>query len=164
MHNATLDLLSHKTFFLIASASGRRRSCLHALTVKPGFLDPQFLAKNQSATFTPQEIFLPALDTISSVQEDKRWCPVRALKWYVERTRAFRTSDRLFILPRRPHSPASKDIISSWIVDLIRPHLQQDERARAHDIRGHATSRAWFRGVPLEGIIRAAAWKTLLPS
>ncbi|PIK33469.1 hypothetical protein BSL78_27421 [Apostichopus japonicus] len=171
LHNAPLDKLTHKTLFLIAAASARRRSCLHALTLQRGFTrfepggvrllpDPHFLPKNQSVTFTPNEIFLPSLSQASSIAEDKRWCPVRALKWYIERTKQLRTSDRLFILPRSPYTPASKDTISRWMADLIRAHTQPGEPVRAHDVRGHATSRAWFRGVPLEDIMKAAAWKT----
>ena len=171
MHNAPLECLTHKTLFLVAAASARRRSCLHALTLKTGFFridqagvrmlpDPSFLAKNQTASFSPEEIFLPTIGNMSSIHEDKKWCPVRALKWYIKRTKTIRQSENLFLLPRRPHSPASKDTISRWIRDLIRPHADQDQQVRAHDVRGHATSRAWFARVPLEDIMRAAAWKT----
>ena len=171
LHSVPLELLTHKTLFLIAAASARRRGCLQALTVKPGHLrfenggvrlipDPQFLAKNQTSAFTPQEIFLPALGTISTISEDKRWCPVRALKWYMDKTKILRNHDRLFLLPRSPYPPASKDTISRWIRDLIKPHVSEDERVRAHDVRGHAASRAWFSGVPLEEVMKAASWKT----
>ena len=171
MHASSLEHLTHKTLFLVAAASARRRSCMHALTTKEGYLrfeqggvrllpDPEFLAKNQTMTFSPQEIFLPALGTMSSISEDKRWCPVRAIRWYMERTRLIRQGDRLFILPRSPYTPASKDTLSRWIRDLIRPHVAAGEQPRAHDVRGQATSRAWFARVPLEEILRAAAWKT----
>ena len=169
--DAPLELLTHKTLFLVAVASARRRGCLHALSVRPGFMrfepagvrlipNPEFLAKNQTESFTPEEIFLPTIDSVSTIREDKRWCPVRALKWYVDKTKHLRTSDRLFILPGRPFTPAAKDTISRWIVDLIRPHSLPGESVRAHDVRSHATSRARFRGIPLGDIIRAAAWKT----
>ena len=171
MHASTLEHLTHKTVFLVAAASARRRCCLHALTTKEGYLrldndgmrllpDPRFLAKNQSASFTPQNIFLPALGTVSTIPEDKRWCPVRAVKWYLEKTRSIRKYDQLFLLPRSPHTPASRDSISRWIKDLIRPHTSPHERPRAHDVRAHSTSRAWFAGVSLEDIMKAAAWKT----
>ena len=171
MADTTLELLTHKTLFLVAVASARRRSTIHALSVKPGFIrwepggvrlipNPQFLTKTQTESFTPGDIFLPAIDSISTIEEDRRWCPVRALKWYVHKTRNLRTSDKLFILPRRPFSPAAKDTISRWITDLIRPHIRPGETVRAHDVRAHSTSRAWFRGIPLDDIVAAAAWKT----
>ena len=171
LHNVPLELLTHKTLFLVAAASARRRGCLQALTTKQGFLrfdpggarllpDPEFLAKNQTTSFTPQEIFLPSLSEGSSITEDKKCCPVRALKWYIERTKPIRKSERLFLLPRSPFTPASKMTISRWIVNIIRPHIQAGESLRAHDLRGHTTSKAWFNNVPLEEIMKAAAWKT----
>ncbi|KAJ8041997.1 hypothetical protein HOLleu_12954 [Holothuria leucospilota] len=43
---------------------------------------------------------------------------------------------------------------------LIQPHVRAPESARAHDLRAHATSKAWFARVPVNEVIRAAAWKT----
>ena len=171
LSNTPLELLTYKTLFLIAAASARRRGCLHALTTKREFLrfdpsgvrllpDPEFLAKNQSASFTPKEIYLPSMQMGSSIAEDKFYCPVRALKWYLERTKQIRSSEKLFILPRRPFTPASKSTLSRWIVNLIKPFTEEGERVRAHDLRGHATSKAWFGHIHLEDIMSAAAWKT----
>ena len=171
LQNSPLDALTLKTLFLLAAASARRRSELHALSVKQGFIrftpsgvhllpDPEFLSKNQSILFTPEPIFLPNLSEASSIREDRFVCPVRALKWYLEKTKRLRTSDALFILPRAPYSPASKDTISRWIVNLVAKHAHPDDPVRAHDVRAHASSVAWFKGVPLADIMKAAAWKT----
>lgn len=171
LSDAPLEALTKKTLFLVAVASARRRSCLHALSVKPGFMrfddkgvrlipNPEFRAKNQTQDFTPGSIFLPRIDSLSSVPEDRAWCPVRALRWYTKRTKHLRSSDQLFVLPKRPHTPAHKDTISRWIGELITPHLLPGERATAHDVRGHAASRAWYHGVPLLDIVEAGAWKT----
>ena len=91
MHSCSLELLTRKTLFLVAAASARRRSCLQALSVKPGHIrfenhgvrmvpDPSFLAKTQTLTFVPGDIFIPEISSASSVAEDRKWCPVRALK------------------------------------------------------------------------------------
>ena len=169
LHSAPLELLTRKTLFLVAAASARRRSCLQALSVRPGHLrfenhgvrlipDPRFLAKNQTLDFLPGDIFIPEIGTASSIREDRKWCPVRALKWYLHRTKDLRASDRLFVLPRRPHTAASRDTISRWLSEVIRPHAQG--QVRAHEVRGQAASRALFAGVPVEDILKAAAWKT----
>lgn len=171
MHNSTLELLTYKTLFLIAAASARRRSELHALTTKKGFIrfsqsgvflipDPSFLTKNETISFTPGEIYLPSISSASSISEDKRVCPVRALKWYLEKTKLIRTSERLFLIPRSPFNPASKDTLSRWLVKLITPHSSPDDPVHAHQLRAHASSKAWFSGVSLDNILRAAAWKT----
>ncbi|PIK47361.1 hypothetical protein BSL78_15777 [Apostichopus japonicus] len=70
------------------------------------------------------------------------------------------TSTSLFILPRAPYSATSKDTLSRWLVEIIRPFATGPGRPRAHDIRGVATSTALFAGIPVEDILKAAAWKT----
>ena len=54
------------------------------------------------------------------MREDKVWCPVRALKWYIDKTKSYRKDDQLFLITREPFSPASLDSISRWIVEAIR--------------------------------------------
>lgn len=171
IHNTSLELLTHKTLFLLAAASARRRSELHALTTKRGFIrfshngvylipDPTFLTKNETASFSPGEIYLPNISSASSIREDRKICPVRALRWYIEKTKNIRSSERLFLIPRSPYNPASKDTLSRWIVNLITPHIDNDDPVHAHQLRAHATSKAWFNGVSLSDILKAAAWKT----
>ncbi|PIK47103.1 hypothetical protein BSL78_16030 [Apostichopus japonicus] len=171
MANASLAALTKKTLFLVAVASARRRSCLHALSTKQNHIrfeghgvrmvpDPSFIAKNQTLTFLPGDIFIPEIKTMSSVAEDKRWCPVRALKWYLNKTEKLRQSTSLFIIPRPPYAAASKDTLSRWLVEIIRPFTSGTSRPRAHDVRGVAASTALFAGIPIEDILKAAAWKT----
>ncbi|PIK40160.1 hypothetical protein BSL78_22988 [Apostichopus japonicus] len=171
MANASLAALTKKTLFLVAVASARRRSCLHALSTKQNHIrfeghgvrmvpDPSFIAKNQTLTFLPGDIFIPEIKTMSSVAEDKRWCPVRALKWYLNKTEKLRQSTSLFIIPRPPYAAASKDTLSRWLVEIIRPFTSGTSRPRAHDVRGVAASTALFAGIPVEDILKAAAWKT----
>ncbi|XP_071847532.1 uncharacterized protein [Apostichopus japonicus] len=171
MGSSLLRDLTVKTLFLVASASARRRSCLHALSTAEGHIrfdsqgvrlvpDPRFLAKNQTLAFIPGDIFLPKLSLTSDTAEDKLWCPVRALKWYLHRTKDLRSSQALFILPTSPHSAASKETISRWLVQAIRLHAETDQPVRAHDIRGQAASKALFQGVPVDDILQAAWWKT----
>ena len=93
IHKASLHILSVKAAFLVAIASGHRVSTLHALSIEQGHVrwEPKkvrlvpravFIAKNQSPASQPVEIFLPSISSFSSVEEDKVWCPVRALTWY----------------------------------------------------------------------------------
>ena len=96
LHKASLHCLAIKTAFLVAIASVHRVSTLHALSVEPGHIrwgpagvrlvhSPGFIAKNQSPSSQSVEIFLPSMSSFSSVEADKVWCPVRALKWYLDR-------------------------------------------------------------------------------
>ena len=57
-----------------------------------------FLAKNQSGSFEPLVIFVPDLKAFSAVAADKLWCPVWALRWYIDRTKSIRTGhEQLFV-------------------------------------------------------------------
>ena len=94
--SATLLHLSIKVVFLLAVATSRRRSELHSLSVETGHIrwEPGevclvpvlgILTKNQSESF-------------SAVADDKLWCPVRALKWYISHTASLRAGHKqLFI-------------------------------------------------------------------
>ena len=175
MAKSSLHHLTMKTVFLVAIASGQRRSALHALCLTPGHirwerrgvrLIPRaaYIAKNQTATSGPVEIFLSPLSELSSIAEDKVWCPVRALKWYLDKTKNLRKDDQLFIITREPYKPASRESISRWIVEAIQAAgtdaLLPGATPRAHDTRGISTSWALFQGVPLEEIQRAAYWRS----
>ena len=169
---ASFHHLTVKTVFLIAIASGQRRSSLHALTLEPGHirwesagvrLMPRagFLAKNQTASSETVQIFLPSLSSHSSVMQDKLWCPVRALKWYVDRSSSLRTSPGLFISTIAPHSHVSLRTISRWIVEAINsagPDALISAAPRAPDTRGLSTSWALFNGASVDQITRAAYW------
>ena len=170
---ASFHHLTVKTVFLIAVASGQRRSTLHALTLEPGHirwesagvrLIPRagFLAKNQTASSQKDlQIFLPSLSAHSSVMQDKLWCPVRALKWYVDRSSSLRTSPDLFISTVAPHSRVSPKTISRWIVKAISsagPSALVSATPRAHDTRGLSTSWALFNGASVDQITQAAYW------
>ena len=172
---ASLMDLTIKTAFLVALASGQRRSTLHALSTAPGHIRwerdgvrliprPDFIAKNQTAKNKTVEIFLKPISAISSINEDKVWCPVRALKWYLDRTKNHRRHEQLFITCKEPYSPASKDTVSRWIVKAIKAAgdsaLMSDASPRAHDTRGVSASWALFAGISQEDIIRAAYWST----
>ena len=172
---ASLLHLTVKTVFLVAVASSQRCSTLNALRVSPGHLrfdrlgvrlvpSPSFIAKNQTASSGSIEICLSPLARFSSVREDKVWCPVRALKYYLDRTKDRRSGEHLFIITQDPFSGASSQTIARWIVQAIRSAgaeaLTDDRRPHAHDTRGISASWALFNGAPTSDIMRAAFWST----
>ncbi|XP_030834672.1 uncharacterized protein LOC115921380 [Strongylocentrotus purpuratus] len=173
--SATLLHTTIKTVFLMAIASGQRRSSLHALSVAPGHIrwegrgvrlipKASFIAKNQSDTSGSVEVVLHPLSDLSSVSGDKLWCPVRALKWYLHKTKPFSKLDQLFLVSREPHSAASRDTISRWLVLAIKAAgpeaLTPGRTPRAHDTRSVSTSWALFNGVSVRDICKAAFWKS----
>ena len=100
-----IKFLFYKCCFLLALASGRRRSEIHAFSTSNSCLhfsrdkssvtlltDPAFLAKNQIPGRGSEPIVIPALPHDSS-------CPIQVLLLYLQRTHSRRTSSnsRLFI-------------------------------------------------------------------
>ena len=140
-----LKWLTYKTVFLLALASGKRRSEIHAwthsyvssrrnwseVTVSPS---PAFLAKNQLASDGPDSIkpvVIPALTTMldSALVEYKALCPVRALKVYLDKTKSMRKGKALLFVSLR--ECYSKDItritISQWIKQTIHTCYQSSD-------------------------------------
>ena len=173
MADATLKNITLKTVFLVALASGRRCSELHAISVSAStftrdkvllFLRPDFLAKNETRSFSHSSISLPRIGTMSSVAEDRFWCPVRALEYYKRKTASIRGStDNLFLTHASPYRPASKATIARWISSVIRDSGAADENqsaSNAHSVRKVASSWAYHRGVSVADICEAVGWKS----
>ena len=99
---ASLKHLTFKTVFLLALGSGKRRSEIHAwqnrnirhqsdwskISLYPS---PSFLSKNQLAKEGPDSVapvVIPALTpTLDwSLKSDRSLCPVRALRYYLDKT------------------------------------------------------------------------------
>ena len=176
MARASLRNLSVKTAFLIQLATGRRGGWIHACRMDPAylrkesggftFLSSLILYKNQSAHFTPEPVFIAALSDHSP--DDKLHCPIRALKWYLDKTKTIRGQEKaLFISSKEPHSKAAKLTIAGWVKEAIAGtyrDLPLEERLamniRAHDTRGVAASWARAAGVSIPEIMNAAAWST----
>ena len=163
--------------FLLAVACGRRCSELHALSILPqhmritaegATLLPRagFLAKNQTFSFTPEPIFLPALCRATGNPEDAPWCPVQCLRAYLKRTKARRGKiDQLFVTSCGQAKALSKTALSRWLVALVKRayrelRLPAPQSLRAHDTRGQSASWALYAGVPVSEIIANAGWST----
>jgi integrase len=116
MAQASLEHVTLETAFLVAFASGRRRSELHALQVK-GYsrstgwdsitihMDPSFVSKTHVARHGTRSMLPLTIQSLSrtlspDMKEDKSLCPVRALRYYLDRTQSIRgTRERLVYSP-----------------------------------------------------------------
>ena len=121
MKDTALKHLTIKTAFLLALASGKRRSEIHAWVANKVsnlghwenvalFPSSDFIAKNQLAREGSQSVSpdpIPALTTIVDRQfkEDRTLCLVRALRYYLDRTKDLRGSQSLvFISFKKGHT------------------------------------------------------------
>ncbi len=174
--DSAIKWLSLKSAFLLAIATARRVSELHALSVIPQCLrwgleckqatrwpNPAFLPK----VLSPQYVNKPII--ISAFTDDRRsvLCPVRALRQYVEVTAAWRATDQLFVChgDHRKGTTVSKDRLSHWVREVIvhayaNAGHELPASVRCHSVRAVATSWAALRGVQLSDIFDAVTWKT----
>ena len=185
LREASLKHLTFKTVFLLALGSGKRRSEIHAWQHKnirhqsdwskvSLFPSPSFLSKNQLAKEGPESVapvvipaLAPTLD--KSLKSDRSLCPVRALRYYLDRTSDLRQHKELVFVSFKKGfdkdiSPAT---ISSWIKQtVILCYELSDYQAhtlhqvKAHDVRAFAASEAFQSGVSLEQNLSACHWKS----
>ena len=115
-------------------------------------------------------VTIPALTTIVDRQfkEDRTLCPVRALRYYLDRTKDLRGSrSLLFISFKKGHtSDIRPATLSSWLKQtILLCYKQADQQAldllqvKAHDIRAFAASKAFYGGVSVDQIMQACYWK-----
>ena len=185
LRKASLKHLTFKTVFLLALASGKRRSEIHAWLNKnirhqadwskvSLYPSPSFLAKNHLAKEGPEcvaPVVIPALAPTldKSLKEDRSLCPVRALRYYLDKTQDLRAGKELVFVSfkqgfNKDISPAT---ISSWIkqtVVLCYDLSDQDSltlhQVKAHDVRAFAASKAFQGGISLDQILAACHWKS----
>ena len=178
LDQASLLDLTRKTAFLVAAACGRRVSEIHALSAAENHLEfrasavhllPRagFLAKNQTMDFSPKHIVLPDLRKASKSPDCGPWCPVRALKFYLHRTKPYRGElDRLFLTTSKPVRVASKQTLSRWIISVIKDSISQEEsklagsHVRAHDLRSQTAAWALYKGSSIQDIMEAQGWSS----
>ncbi|PJE78317.1 hypothetical protein CI610_02751 [invertebrate metagenome] len=180
--SASVKFLFWKTVFLIALASGRRRSEIHALSSSPSCLrwsrnyslvtlltDPSFLAKNQVPNFSPDPIKIPALKAVSGPNDqDLLLCPCRALKFYLDKTKGGRQGPRprLFLSIKAKQSDISSQTISRWICETIQKayegstaETRDSVRVRAHEVRALSASWAFLNGTSYDEVMASAFWR-----
>ena len=184
LRKASLKHLTFKTVFLLALGSGKRRSEIHAWLYKnirhqeswsqvSLYPSPSFLSKNQLARDGPASVapvvipaLAPTLDR--SLSEDRSLCPVRALRYYLDKTIDLRQGkDLVFVSFRKGfHKDIVPATISSWIkqtvllcYQLSDQPTQELHQVRAHDVRAFAASQAFQGGISLDQILSACHWK-----
>ena len=149
--------LTFKTFFLLALGSGKRRSEIHAwqnrnirhqsdwskVSLYPS---PSFLSKNQVAKEGPDSVapgvitaLAPTLDRF--LKSDRSLCPVRALRYYVDRTSDLRQNKEVVFVSftKGFDKDISPSTISSWIKQtvILCYELSDQEAHTLHQVKAH---------------------------
>ena len=99
--------------------------------------------------------------------QERLLCPVRAVRWYLQRTQSGSRPRNLFLSVKHQDRPLSKSAISYFLRQLIKAahqdfpdHLAPLLRVKAHDVRGVATSLLWSQNRAVSDIMEVACWRT----
>ena len=171
---APLRALTQRVLFLLVLATAKRVGELQALSSVVTFVHgdaylsyvPQFVAKSESLTRSiPRSFLVKSLsDFEAGLNDDLLLCPVRALRFYLDRTASLAPlHHHLFVSPRCPSRSLSKNAISFFLRDVIssagasRPEVG---RLRAHDVRSVSTSVAFHRNWSVSAVLESATWSS----
>lgn len=86
-------------------------------------------------------------------------CPLSMLKEYIQKTKPLRNSaKKLLISFMQPHKAVSRDTISRWTKDVLKPSIIDITTFTAHSTRAATASKANAKDVPLDMILYAIGW------
>ena len=124
-----------------------------------------FNVGNRSYQFTA----LPFGHLDTSLTQDRSLCPVRALKYYLDRTKDLRKNKNLLFVAIKEGftRDISRATISSWLKQTILlayeksdSECQQLCQVKAHDVHSMAASLVFKGEVSLSEILEACFWKS----
>jgi hypothetical protein len=183
LQTASFEHLSYKTVFLLSLATGARRGELLALRrgvfIKPTedwskvflYPDPDFVPKARKASMKVDAIVVHAFtEVVAKLDRDYLLCPVRALRFYLDRTSTeniLQGRKKLFLpIKISNHNELSANGLSHIFVaavkacyDFIDPSLVQEFTITIHQARLLAHSLAKAGNVSLESILQSGHWK-----
>ena len=125
-----------------------------------------FIAKTETISNPiPRSFPLKSLlDFAGDLSEDLLFCPVRAIKLYLNKTsNIVNRPGNLFVSPRNPLRPISKNAISFFIREVISKagaSLDNESSLRAHSVRGVSTSAAFLKNCSISKVLEAASWRS----
>ena len=170
----SLRALTKKSLFLVSLATAKRVSEIQALskTVAASGNDlvvsflPHFIAKTERVDAPVPRSFrvLSLREFEGDLEEGSLLCPVRALNIYLRRTSSVVVRASLFVSPRSPSRPISKNAVLYFLREVISEAgaVRQDVAAplHAHSVRGVATSVSFLRNWPISKVLEAATWRS----
>jgi hypothetical protein len=131
---------------------------------------PEFRAKTKSdCRNSPITVIQPLASRLASDDDDRFLCPVLSLHRYLRRSRPLRGPNlrRLFVsFNSNYQSDIRKSTVSRWLTTVIQEAYKSASldvaNPRAHEIRALSASLALEKNVPIQVILDAASWKSVL--
>ena len=171
--------LAQKTLFLLALASAKRISELHALSYRVSHTRgwgevsfsfvTGFVAKTQApSSLAPrfEGISVPALPNARNNRNGRLLCPVRAVKVYLDRTAPHRPRcERFFVTAGRSKKEIAKTTVSFWLRKTISLAYELSGTAlpvpapRARETRGIAPSILFRKNFAVDQVLKSGTWR-----
>ena len=154
--------LTLKVLMLLLLVTGQRGQSIHLMTLSAMKLTEsvcQFQILQHTKTSKPGHSSTSI--TISEFEQDRRICPLTALKEYLARTQGLRNGEKyLFISYVKPHRAVSRDTISRWAKSVLECSWIDSHKFSPHSTRAAAASRAKQKDVPLDAILAHVGWRS----
>ena len=162
IHQIKQKLLTQKVIMLMTIISGGERAQTF----------PQFRVSD--ITILDNKVVTPIMSLIKQTKQTKhmaplcfyiynkepKCCVVSHLIEYLQRTKSYRDTDKLFLTCVKPYRAASKDTISRWCKSIIKESGISIHSYTSHSSRAAASSFAKSRGASLSTIIQSAGQKS----
>ena len=178
--SSSLRDFTQKVLFLVSLATARRVGELQAVARDVSFSGsdvflsylPEFRAKTESAVNPlPRSFCVRSLNSfVGNLPDELLLCPVRALRAYLDWTSSVLPRPlTLFVSPRSTARSLSKNALSFFLRDVISRAYSSSSSssaasapssARAHSVRGVATSWGFARNASLSSVLAAASWSS----
>lgn len=157
----SLYKLSQKTVLLFLLATGIRGHTLLGVRTDNMqitenkfvfYIDRSFFKQNRQG-WNPDPVIVKKLN------ENKRICPYRSLKRYLERTLNIRGVHKfLFLTTRGEHRPITRGTLRRWVVEVLQETGVDTTHYGSGSTRSAATSKAFAAGAPLDLILASGGW------
>ena len=154
----SLRLLSVKLAILLILTTGQRCQTLKSMNITNMEVNSNYvkirigeILKQTKPQHHLEEIYIEAFNQNSSI------CVVKALQYYIQKTKSIRKDSDLFIISQKPHSAASKSTIANWIKLGLRLAGIDMNLFTPHSTRSASTSAVVSR-IPIDTIIKTAGW------
>ena len=159
-------------------ALAKRVSELQALSKDVGFTTEGalvslllgFRAKNDNKVKSlPRDFLVKGLTHLVGQEEERKLCPVRALRAYLERTKRLRDEDvkNFFLAPKNPSRAASKNALAYFLKSTILEaykNISEDTarlyRVTPHEIRAVSASLSFAHNLSIDAVLEAAQWRS----
>ena len=158
-----LKFLSMKLVTLLTILSGQRVSTVHRFHISQMQNTPALIIFNipgllKHSRHTRRDKPIP----FHAFPHDTELCPVATNKYLSARATLENVDvhDELLLCYRKPHGPATKDILARWIRSTLRVSGVNTDTFTAHSCRAASTSKAMSSGVALDVILKAGQWST----